>query len=176
MPQRVDRRHFMQQASALAAAGTGLAATGRALAQSAPQRVVVGVMGLSRGQGLAETFAGQENVEVRVLMRRGPTAGQSLPGGAAAPRELRAARSVTSAASWTTLKSRHWFVPPPITGMLRPRCWPCRPRSTCTWKNRVATTRRKGNGWSRPRASTAVRCRSARSAAVTPARVQQSNA
>ena len=68
MSQRVGRRNFMRQASALGAAlGTGLVATAQDLARPGQDRVVVGIMGLSRGQGLAQTFAAQENVEVRYL-------------------------------------------------------------------------------------------------------------
>jgi predicted dehydrogenase len=67
MSNQLDRRHFLGgSAAAGAVASLGW---GRFLsAQDAPsRRVVVGVMGLSRGRGLALGFAGQPGVEVRYV-------------------------------------------------------------------------------------------------------------
>jgi predicted dehydrogenase len=68
MTRRVGRRSFLQHASALGAAlSAGLAVAQEATPPVAPNRIVVGIMGLGRGRGLTETFAAQENVEIRYL-------------------------------------------------------------------------------------------------------------
>ena len=62
-----DRRDFLVR-SAAASASLATVAGGLpqplSAAESAPRKLVIGVMGLSRGQSLAETFAAQENVEI----------------------------------------------------------------------------------------------------------------
>ncbi len=62
------RRRFLQQASAI---GTTLGAhalcAGDTPSRPASDRVILGVMGLGRGQGLAKTFSQQPNVELRYL-------------------------------------------------------------------------------------------------------------
>ncbi|MBI5760611.1 MAG: Gfo/Idh/MocA family oxidoreductase [Planctomycetales bacterium] len=68
MSENVTRRTFLEHSAAGSAAlGLSFATTAYA-AQDAPGRkVVVGVMGLSRGMGLAQTFAKTPGVEVRYL-------------------------------------------------------------------------------------------------------------
>lgn len=65
MPTTLDRREFIGRA----AASVGIAAGARvALGQDAPsERIIVGVMGLSRGMAVASLFAGQPGTEVRYV-------------------------------------------------------------------------------------------------------------
>ena len=67
MTTELNRRQFLD--GTLAAAATGyLVSRGEALAQDAPsKKIVVGVMGLSRGKSLMASFAAQPNVEVRYV-------------------------------------------------------------------------------------------------------------
>jgi predicted dehydrogenase len=63
-----SRRHFLGSAATVAATGSTLArASLTASSHSAQDKVVVGVMGLSRGAALARVFADTPNVEVRYL-------------------------------------------------------------------------------------------------------------
>lgn len=66
--ENLHRREFLGQA-ALTSAAAGLALMGgvhsEVAAQAEPRRVVVGVMGLSRGRSLAVSFAKQPGVEVK---------------------------------------------------------------------------------------------------------------
>ena len=64
MTSTVNRRTFL--GAAAAAATTGVA-TSTARAAGANDRVVVGVMGLSRGRSLSVSFAGRPNVEVKYV-------------------------------------------------------------------------------------------------------------
>ena len=67
MPTEMNRRQFLDLAAASAA---GIALTQPASAQeskSPSEKVIVGVMGLSRGRSVAATFANQPNVEVRYV-------------------------------------------------------------------------------------------------------------
>ncbi|MEO8498609.1 MAG: twin-arginine translocation signal domain-containing protein, partial [Planctomycetota bacterium] len=68
MSESINRRHFIgNTAAATAAVGLGLSSL-KALADSSPNnKVVVGVMGLSRGSALATGFASLPNVEVKYL-------------------------------------------------------------------------------------------------------------
>lgn len=67
MSNKLDRRTFFGQ-TALTGAAAGLAlSSSSAAGQSAGKRVVVGVMGLSRGRSLAVSFAKQPNVEVKYV-------------------------------------------------------------------------------------------------------------
>lgn len=59
----LNRRRLLSTA----AAGTTLSLAAPALAGSASERVVVGVMGMSRGKSLAETFAATPNVHVKYV-------------------------------------------------------------------------------------------------------------
>ncbi|MBI1312808.1 gfo/Idh/MocA family oxidoreductase [bacterium] len=63
----LDRRQFLKGAAAATTAGY-LVTRGRAIAQNeANSRVVVGVMGLSRGKSLADRFGKESGIEVRYL-------------------------------------------------------------------------------------------------------------
>jgi len=66
MAEGLNRRQFLDGAAATTA---GYAVTcGPALAQESPSdRIVVGVMGLSRGRALATRFSGQSNVDVKYV-------------------------------------------------------------------------------------------------------------
>jgi len=67
MTSGMNRRQFLDGAATAAAAGY-VVTRGLALAQDAPsKKVVVGVMGQSRGRSLAQTFAQQAGVEVRYV-------------------------------------------------------------------------------------------------------------
>lgn len=72
MNQSIDRRQFLnhtaQGAVAATAAGVALSAgTSRAAIASSERKVVIGVMGLSRGMGLAAGFTKQPDVEIKYL-------------------------------------------------------------------------------------------------------------
>ena len=63
----LDRRQFLNGAAAATTAGY-LVTRGRAIAQNeANSRVVVGVMGLSRGKSLADRFGKESGIELRYL-------------------------------------------------------------------------------------------------------------
>jgi predicted dehydrogenase len=63
----MTRRHFVVNSSAAAAAGLALSGFTSLHAQSPANQVVVGVMGLSRGRALADTFAKQPGVVVKYV-------------------------------------------------------------------------------------------------------------
>ncbi|MCA9198565.1 MAG: Gfo/Idh/MocA family oxidoreductase, partial [Planctomycetales bacterium] len=70
MPGPINRRSFVQAGTLASAVGffSSVSAQDSPSGSSSPNsRLVVGVMGLSRGQSLAESFAAEENVEVRYL-------------------------------------------------------------------------------------------------------------
>lgn len=67
MPDPIGRRSFLGQAAAGAATAGVLAASAQARVRGANERVVVGVMGLSRGRSLAVSFAKRPNVEVKYV-------------------------------------------------------------------------------------------------------------
>jgi len=66
MSDQTNRRTFLGQA-ALTGAVAGLAMAGKAAAESPNEKVVVGVMGLSRGRSLCVSFAKQPNVELKYV-------------------------------------------------------------------------------------------------------------
>lgn len=77
MTTEMNRRQFLDGAVATATTGY-LVSSGLALAQNSPNRkIVVGVMGLSRGRALATSFAKQENVEVRYVAETDQNRGAS---------------------------------------------------------------------------------------------------
>ena len=65
----VSRRKFVAAAGAgtVLASGVSAASTAVVASQKDPERVVVGIMGLSRGMSLAQTFAATPGVEIRYL-------------------------------------------------------------------------------------------------------------
>jgi predicted dehydrogenase len=68
MSDHVTRRTFLEQSAAGGAAvGLSLATTSFAADDAPARRVVVGIMGLSRGMGLAQTFAKTPGVVVKYL-------------------------------------------------------------------------------------------------------------
>ncbi len=66
MQNTINRRQFLDL-TALGAAGVAASLSARAAENATPERVVVGVMGLSRGRALALQFAQQPGVEVRYV-------------------------------------------------------------------------------------------------------------
>ena len=66
MPETLNRRQFMDRA-AVGAAGLTVASQFAAAQEAPSERIVVGVMGLSRGLALATGFVSQPNVEVRYV-------------------------------------------------------------------------------------------------------------
>ena len=67
MADGLNRRQFLDGAAATAAAGY-VVSRGVALAAESPNdKVVVGVMGLSRGKSLSQRFSQQPNVEVKYV-------------------------------------------------------------------------------------------------------------
>ena len=68
MSQKLNRREFVSSTAATGAAGMVVASTTTARSDDSPkQRLVVGVMGLSRGRSLAKNFAGLKDVEVKYV-------------------------------------------------------------------------------------------------------------
>lgn len=63
----VNRRNFIQTAAAASAFGVYSSVSAAEISSSANEKVVVGVMGLSRGRSLAVSFAKQPNVEVKYV-------------------------------------------------------------------------------------------------------------
>jgi len=68
MTDSLDRRQFLGQTALAGSAATIALGAGAAFANKAPQRkVVIGIMGLSRGLGLARGFARQPGCEIKYL-------------------------------------------------------------------------------------------------------------
>ncbi|MFP6763149.1 MAG: gfo/Idh/MocA family oxidoreductase, partial [Planctomycetaceae bacterium] len=68
MKDGLNRRQFLDGAAASSAAAGYVVTCGTALAQESPSdKIVVGVMGLSRGRSLAARFSGQSNVDVKYV-------------------------------------------------------------------------------------------------------------
>lgn len=63
----IGRRDFMVTSAVATTLPTAVIADPNAVSRSAAEKIVVGVMGLSRGLSLAKTFAALPNVEVRYL-------------------------------------------------------------------------------------------------------------
>lgn len=120
MPGIINRRQFIARGAAGVA---GLAMARGALAQeAASNRVVVGVMGLSRGLALTEQFAAQPNVEVRYVcdvdtQRTGPAAAAVEKSGGARPREIGDFRHILDDPDVDALvcaAPNHWHAPATI--------------------------------------------------------------
>ena len=81
-PQTVGRRQFVAAGTSALVAASAIQTRAARHASSAADRVVVGVMGLSRGLSLAKTFAALPDVEVRYLCdvdeRRLNAAGEAM--------------------------------------------------------------------------------------------------
>jgi predicted dehydrogenase len=67
MSQSIDRRQFLGRTAISGVAAGWVLQQGSATAASAADPVVVGVMGLSRGRGLAASFAAQPGVQIRYV-------------------------------------------------------------------------------------------------------------
>jgi predicted dehydrogenase len=68
MSKTFDRRQFLGVAAATgSAASLALSASATSRAAAPSNRVIIGVMGLSRGAGLASGFTGQPNVEIKYV-------------------------------------------------------------------------------------------------------------
>lgn len=146
MSKTVDRRQFLGVAAASGtAAGLALSASATTLAAAPSNRVILGVMGLSRGAGLAAGFVKQPNVEIKYVCDVDTTRAASCAGVLETPRPRRRKRSPISVAFWTTKRWTHWCVPRRITGTHRQPFSPARPGNTSMSRNHVATTRMKAN-------------------------------
>ncbi|MFN0197641.1 MAG: Gfo/Idh/MocA family protein [Planctomycetaceae bacterium] len=78
MTDSMDRRGFLNR-TAIGGVGLAAATTDLGYAADPPsERIVVGVMGLSRGRGLALQFANQPNVEVRYVCDVDSTRAESM--------------------------------------------------------------------------------------------------
>ncbi len=125
MSDSVDRRQFLGR-SALSGAAAGLAlGTLQARAADAPSnRVVVGVMGLSRGRALAQGFAKQPGVEVKYVCdidknRTGAAAGVVEKASGKAPQEIHDFRKILDDKDVDALicaAPNHWHAPATILG------------------------------------------------------------
>ena len=120
MPAPIHRREFLESSARTgAAAGLALSAAGTALAQSSSDKVVVGVMGVSRGKALADMFAAQPNVEVKTLCdvdsKRADLAAESMrKAGTAKPGVTRDYRSMLDDKDIDALvcaAPNHWHAP-----------------------------------------------------------------
>ena len=67
MPDSINRREFINHSAMTGVAAAGLSLADVARANSANNKVVVGIMGLGRGRSLAAGFARQPNVEVKYV-------------------------------------------------------------------------------------------------------------
>ena len=67
MSKKLGRRKFIQSATATGAAGIYLSTAAESRANTANDRVVLGIMGLNRGKALAKLFATREDVSLKYL-------------------------------------------------------------------------------------------------------------
>jgi predicted dehydrogenase len=68
MPEKINRRTFLRESAVTSAAAGLTVSAGTALsAESASDKVIVGVMGMSRGKALAQGFARQSRCEVKYV-------------------------------------------------------------------------------------------------------------
>ena len=123
MSSPVNRRHFLNT-TAGATAGLALTHQVRA-AQSANEKVVIGVMGLSRGRSLAVSFAKQPNVEIKYVCdvdtERAESAVKLLAGaGNKSPQAIGDFRKILDDKSVDALvcaAPNHWHAPATILGV-----------------------------------------------------------
>ncbi|MDZ4861319.1 MAG: Gfo/Idh/MocA family oxidoreductase [Candidatus Hydrogenedentes bacterium] len=123
MPDTLNRRQFLDRA-AVSVAGMTVAANA-AHAQDAPsERVIVGVMGLSRGLALTSIFAAEPNVEVRYVCdadsnRVADGAAAVEKAGKAAPKGITDFRQILDDKEVDVLvcaAPNHWHAPATILG------------------------------------------------------------
>jgi predicted dehydrogenase len=124
MSQLLGRRDFLARSAATGAVA-GLALGSFLAAEDAPsKRVVVGVMGLSRGRALAVSFAQQPGVEVRYVCdpdstRAGSCAEALRSGGQQTPQAIADFRRILDDAEVDVLvcaAPNHWHAPATIMG------------------------------------------------------------
>jgi len=121
MSGRINRRTFLGQTSVTAAA-TGLAFNAARAAEEPSNKVVIGVMGLSRGRSLATSFASQSGVEVKYLcdtdMKRAESAVKLFEGkDLAKPRAIQDFRRILDDKEVDVLvcaAPNHWHAPSTI--------------------------------------------------------------
>ncbi len=127
MSNQIDRREFIGQSSiagaSVAAAGLAMASSARAQ-DSANEKVVVGVMGMSRGRSLARSFAKAKNVEVKYVcdvdITRAGNAAKEVEGiGVKRPQAIRDFRTILDDKAIDVLicaAPNHWHAPATILG------------------------------------------------------------
>ena len=123
MSSPVNRRHFLNT-TAGATAGLALTHQVRA-AESANEKVVIGVMGLSRGRSLSVSFAKQPNVEIKYVCdvdtERAESAVKLLAGaGNKSPQAIGDFRKILDDKSVDALvcaAPNHWHAPATILGV-----------------------------------------------------------
>ena len=125
MSSPVNRRHFLNTAAvATTVAGSTLTSQVRA-AESANEKVVIGVMGLSRGRSLAVSFAKQPNVEIKYVCdvdtERADSAAKLIAGAVEkAPQAIGDFRKILDDKSVDALvcaAPNHWHAPATILGV-----------------------------------------------------------
>jgi predicted dehydrogenase len=123
MSEPITRRHFLERAACSGAAAGIVLRGGISWAEESPLRkIVVGVMGLSRGSALAVSFARQPGVEVKYLCdvdaSRGPSTAQKLAEMVGqAPQVMRDFRRILDDPSVDALvcaAPNHWHAPATI--------------------------------------------------------------
>lgn len=123
MSQGIDRREFLGQTALTGAAvGLALGTASQVSAASANRKVVVGVMGMSRGRALAQAFAAHPDVEVKYVCdvdsERAGAAAESVGKRAAkAPQAIGDFRRILDDASVDALicaAPNHWHAPATI--------------------------------------------------------------
>lgn len=121
MSGNINRRQFINR-SAVGAAGLALASSATRAQEAPSNRVVIGVMGLSRGLALTEHFAAQPGVEVRYVCdtdseRTGPAAAIVEKAGQARPQEIGDFRRILDDPEVNALvcaAPNHWHAPATI--------------------------------------------------------------
>jgi len=123
MPHTLNRRQFLDRV-AVGAAGVALATDAARAQEAASERIIVGVMGLSRGLALTSIFASQPNVEVRYVCdadsnRVANGANAVEKAGAASPKAVTDFREILDDKEVDVLvcaAPNHWHAPATILG------------------------------------------------------------
>ena len=121
MQSTMNRRQFLDLTAA-GAAGMAVSLSAGAAEESPPERVVVGVMGLSRGRALALQFAQQPGVEVRYVCdvdatRAAKGAEEVTQAGTVAPKPIGDFRQIlddTEVDALICAAPNHWHAPATI--------------------------------------------------------------